>query len=177
MERQVQALADLVDDLQLHTRLSSGTLELRRQRFDLSEVLDEAVETLQPLARRSDVRLRIDAVDRVSVTGDAAQLARVIRNLLDNAIRHTPPGTTVSAAISSDADAARIVVADEGPGFPPDLRERAFEAFTRGDPARDVRTGTAGLGLAIARGVVVAHGGTIEVCDAPGGVVEVRLPR
>ena len=69
-------------------------------------------------------------------------------------------------------------IVDEGEGFPPDLRERAFDAFTRGDPARNVATGTAGLGLAIARGIVLAHGGSIGIADVPGGggVVEVRLP-
>ncbi len=177
MERQVQALADLVDDLQLHTRLSTGTLEMRRTQVDLSELVDEATETLRPLAGRSDVSLVIDVVDRVAVTGDPAQLARVLRNLLENAIRHTPAGSTVTATVAVSGGDAIVVVADEGPGFPTELRERAFEAFTRGDEARDVSTGTAGLGLAIARGVVHAHGGTIEVVDRPGGVVQICLPR
>ncbi len=177
MERQVQALADLVDDLQLHTRLSTGTLEMRRARVDLSELVDEATETLRPLAGRSDVSLVIDVVDRVAVTGDPAQLARVLRNLLENAIRHTPGGSTVTATVAASAGDATVVVADEGAGFPDEIRERAFEAFTRGDEARDVSTGTAGLGLAIARGIVHAHGGTIEVVDRPGGVVQIRLPQ
>jgi signal transduction histidine kinase len=67
-------------------------------------------------------------------------------------------------------------VVDEGDGFPADFRDRALEPFTRADPARDTLTGTAGLGLSIARGIVVAHGGSIAVADGPGGVVEVRLP-
>jgi two-component system sensor histidine kinase BaeS len=177
MERQVQALADLVDDLQLHTRLSSGTLEMRLARLDLTELVDEAIELLGPLARRGDVHLELRAEGRVSITGDAAQLSRVVRNLLDNAIRHAPSGSTVSATIDAAEGAVVLRVCDEGAGFPPELRERAFDAFTRGDPARDVSTGTAGLGLAIAKGIVSAHGGTIGVLAAEGGVVEVHLPR
>jgi signal transduction histidine kinase len=71
-----------------------------------------------------------------------------------------------------------VRVTDDGPGFPPELCDRAFDAFTRGDQARDVRTGTAGLGLAIAKGIVAAHGGTIGiVTHAGGGAVEFTLPR
>ncbi len=176
MERQVQALADLVDDLQLHTRLSTGTLEMRRQRVDLTELVDEATETLRPLAGRSDVTLTLDAAERVTVTGDAGQLARVFRNLLENAIRHTPSGSTVRTSVAIDDGVAAVRVVDQGPGFEPEFRLQAFEAFTRGDEARDVSTGTAGLGLAIARGIVQAHAGTIEVVDGEGGVVEVRIP-
>ena len=71
---------------------------------------------------------------------------------------------------------AVLRVSDEGDGFPSDFRDRAFDAFTRADPARDTRTGVAGLGLAIARGIVTAHGGDIRIAPGPGGVVEVRLP-
>lgn len=177
MERQVAAIGVLVDDLQLHTRLASGTLEMRRGRVDLTELADEAIETLCPLAERRALSLTIEAEERVIVEGDAGQLGRVIRNLLDNAIRHAPSGSTVRTRIASAGDEAVITVTDEGEGFPPELRRRAFDAFTRGDEARDVRTGTAGLGLAIAKGIVTAHDGSIAVVDAPGGVVRIVLPR
>jgi two-component system sensor histidine kinase BaeS len=176
MEHQVRALGDLVDDLQLHTRLASGTLEMRMVRVDLTELADEAVEIVRPLARPSGVSIQIDAHERLATTGDPAQLARVIRNLLDNAIRHTPSDSTVWIQVESAEDCVLLRVVDEGPGFPPEIRARAFEPFTRGDLARDVSTGTAGLGLAIARAIVTAHGGTIVVADDKQGVVEVRLP-
>ena len=175
MEHQVQALADLVDDLQLHTRISSGTLELRPGRIDLTELIDEAIETLRPLAAANEIQLVLSASERVAATGDPAQLARVLRNLLENAIRHAPPGTEVSTVVERAGRDVVVRVVDHGDGFPPELRERAFDAFTRGDDARDVSTGTAGLGLAIARGIVAAHGGSIAALDGPGGVVEVRL--
>ena len=150
MEHQVQAFGDLVDDLQLHTRLASGTLEMRTERVDLTELADEAIEIVRPLAQQSGVTIDIDAQQRVAVTGDPAQLSRVIRNLLDNAIRHTPPDSNVRIQVESASDAVVLRVVDDGSGFPPEIRRQAFEPFTRGDPARDVSTGTAGLGLAIA---------------------------
>jgi len=182
MEHQVSALAHLVDDLQLHTRLASGTLEMRITRVDLTEVVDEAVETLRPLSRQAGVELAIDSEQRRLIDGDAAQLSRVIRNLIENAIRHTPAGSSVTVSVSGSTSVAVVRVCDEGDGFAAEMRELAFDAFTRGDPARDVSTGTAGLGLTIARAIVVAHGGTIEVIDAQqdtdvrGGAVEFSLP-
>ncbi len=176
MERQLLALSALVDDLNLHSRLVSGTLDMVAVPVDLTEVVDEAIETVRSLADTGDVKLRMEATRRVQVTGDATQLGRVMRNLLDNAIRHAPAGTLVSVDVIHDPPAAVVRVADEGSGFPDDFRPIAFEPFTRADPACDVRTGTAGLGLAIARSIVAAHRGTIEIADRPGGVVEVRLP-
>ncbi len=176
MERQVRALSALVDDLQLHTRLVSGTLELRPTRIDLAELADEAMETVRPLAEGRGVKLLLDADHRISVDADAPQIGRVIRNLLDNAIRYAPADSVVVVQLEQMGPDARIRVVDEGPGFPPGFRERAFEPFTRADPARDTRTGTAGLGLSIARGIVTSHGGRIAIGSGPGGVVEVALP-
>jgi signal transduction histidine kinase len=177
MEHQVRALGELVDDLQLHTRLTSGTIEMGTSRVDLTELADESIESIRALAAHGEVGLSMDAQERVTISGDAAQLARVIRNLLDNAIRHAPAKTNVTVAVGLVDGEAVLSVTDEGSGFPPDLRERAFEPFTRGDQARDVRTGTAGLGLAIAKEIVSAHSGSVAVLDGPGGVVEIRLPR
>jgi two-component system sensor histidine kinase BaeS len=176
MERQVRALSSLVDDLQLHSRLVSGTIELQRMRLDLTELADEAMETLRPLAESREVKLLLEARRRVTVEADGSQLARVIRNLLDNAIRHAPEHSVVLVQVDRNGDRAVLRVIDEGAGFPVEFRDRAFEPFTRADPARDTRTGTAGLGLSIARGIVAAHDGTIGVADGPGGVVEIELP-
>ncbi len=177
MERQVRALSSLVDDLQLHARLLSGTLELQRTSLDLTELADEAMETVRPLAESRGVKLLLEADRRVTVEADGSQLARVIRNLLDNAIRHAPSGSVVLVQVAQDEGNASLRVIDQGDGFPVEFRERAFEPFTRADPARDTRTGTAGLGLAIARGIVTAHDGEVGLGDGPGGVVEIRLPR
>jgi two-component system sensor histidine kinase BaeS len=176
MERQIKALASLVDDLQLHSRIVSGTYAMTRARLDLTELADEAMETVRPLAETRRVALLLEADRRVSIEADGSQLARVIRNLLENAIRHAPEGSVVLVQIASTPQSATLRVVDQGEGFPADFRDRAFEPFTRADPARDLGTGTAGLGLSIARGIVTAHGGTIDLADGPGGVVEIALP-
>ncbi len=176
MERQIGALASLVDDLQLHSRIVSGTYDVTRTQLDLTELADEAMETLRPLAETRHIALLLEADHRVTVEADGSQLARAIRNLLENAIRHAPDDSVVLVQVGANARTATLRVVDQGSGFPTDFRERAFEPFTRADPARDLRTGTAGLGLSIARGIVAAHGGTIGVADGPGGIVEIALP-
>jgi signal transduction histidine kinase len=176
MERQVRALSSLVDDLHLHTRLVSGTLELTRTELDLTELADESMETMRPLAEARHVKLLLEATERVTVDADGAQLARVVRNLLDNAIRHAPGDSVVLVEVEQRDGQAILRVVDEGPGFPDDFRERAFEPFTRADEARDTRTGTAGLGLSIAKGIVTAHHGTVDLGEGPGGVVHITLP-
>jgi signal transduction histidine kinase len=176
MERQIKALASLVDDLQLHSRIVSGTYDVMLTSLDLTELADEAMETLRPLAESRRIALLLEAVQRVTVEADGSQLARAIRNLLENAIRHTPDDSVVLVQVAATSHSATLRVVDQGSGFPPDFRERAFEPFSRADPARDLRTGTAGLGLSIARGIVTAHGGTIGVADGPGGIVEIDLP-
>jgi signal transduction histidine kinase len=176
MERQVKALTFLVDDLQLHTRLVSGTLQLNRARLDLNELADESMEIVRPLAESRGIKLLLEATERVMVDADGSQLARVIRNLLDNAIRHAPDGSVVLVQVVRDGSNVVLRVHDEGPGFPAEFRERAFEPFTRADPARDTATGTAGLGLSIARGIVNAHNGTVALGEGPGGEVCISLP-
>jgi two-component system sensor histidine kinase BaeS len=176
MERQVRALSSLVDDLQLHTRLVSGTLTLNRTPLDLTELADESMETLRPLAESRRVKLLLEATQRVTVDADGAQLARVVRNLLDNAIRHAPVDSVVLIQVEQDGVHATLKVIDQGRGFPAEFRERAFDPFTRADEARDTSTGTAGLGLSIARGIVTAHDGTVGLGDGPGGVVVISLP-
>lgn len=176
MERQVRALSSLVDDLQLHTKIISGTFELQRSKLDLTELADEAMETVRPLAEQRRVKLLLEAHERVTVDADGSQMSRVVRNLLDNAIRHAPDDSVVLVQIHREDDVASLRVIDEGAGFPPEFRDRAFEPFTRADESRNTGTGTAGLGLSIAKGIVTAHQGTVGLGPGPGGVVEISLP-
>jgi two-component system sensor histidine kinase BaeS len=175
MQRDVEVLTSLVDDLFLLARIESGGIDVSRRRVDLAEVADEAVEALAPVAEARGVRLQVDDDRRVVVLGDGVSLGRVIRNLLDNAIRHAPPGSVVAVDVRG-GERPTVRVIDQGAGFPPDFAGRAFEGFTRADASRSRATGGTGLGLAIARGLVEAHGGEIWIEDAGGGRVAFALP-
>ena len=168
-------MSHLVDDLFLLATIEAGKLEVPREPVDLAELADDSIEALQPVAGRKDVRLRLETGGSVTVLGGPAALGRVIRNLVDNAIRHAPADSDVVVRVSNGAGAL-VEVEDAGPGFPPDLLDSAFEGFVTGDPARARAAGGAGLGLAIAHGVVTAHGGEIWAAPGPGGRVAFRLP-
>ena len=176
MQRDVEALSALVDDLFLLARIEGGRLDLLREPLDLTELVDEAVEALTPAAAARQVAITFGAEGRTPVVGNATAIGRVIRNLLDNAIHHAPIGSTVRIAVAMDAGGPRVRVVDEGQGFPADFSTHAFERFARADPSRTRATGGAGLGLAIARGLVEAHGGRIWIEPPPGGHVAFQLP-
>jgi two-component system OmpR family sensor kinase len=109
------------------------------------------------------------------VSGARDELHRLVLNLLENAVRHTPPGTHIRLSLAASGEDAVLEVADDGPGVPPELRDRVFERFVRG--AGD-RGSSSGLGLAIVSAVAESHGGSVELHDAqPGARFVVRLPR
>ena len=176
MRHDLELLGVLVDDLFVLARIESGGLDLAPERCDLAELVDEAVEAMAPMARPREVRLEVDASGAAPVVVDPTEIRRVLRNLLDNAIRHTPTGTTVRLRVRHDDGQVTLEVVDEGPGFPEAFRAVAFDSFTRADAARSREQGGAGLGLAIARGLVEAHDGSIEAAPGPGGRVRVTLP-
>jgi len=175
MQRDIEALTSLVDDLFLLTRIESGSLEVARSTVDLTEIADEAIEALAPVAEARSVRLALEAGDRVLVQGNAVALGRVVRNLVDNAVRHSPVRSVVTVVIEP-GHRPIVRVRDEGVGFPQRFEARAFDRFTRADPSRSRATGGAGLGLAIAHGLVRAHGGDIWIDDVPHGSVSFALP-
>ena len=175
MQHDIVAMSALIDDLYLLARLDAGRFDLERNTVDVVELADTAVEALAPTARLRAVHIELDAVDAVYVIGSGVALSRVIRNLIENAILHAAPHTTVRIAVSADRGAL-VRVTDSGPGFPADFRDRAFERFSRADPSRNRATGGGGLGLAIARGLVEAHGGEIWIDKTATGSVAFRLP-
>jgi len=175
MSRDVEALGSLVDDLFLVSRIESGRLEMHRETVDVSEIADEAIEALAPAAAARGVELRLRSPGGVPVDGNATAIGRIIRNLLDNAIRHAPAGSTVEVVVDATA-VPTISVTDEGPGFPAEFTAHAFDRFARADQSRTRTTGGAGLGLAIAKGLVDAHGGRIWIEPASGGRVAFQLP-
>ncbi|MGE3622108.1 MAG: sensor histidine kinase [Acidimicrobiia bacterium] len=175
MERDVAALTSLVDDLFLLARIEAGEVVPLQVRVDLAEIADEAVEALAPVATAHDVGLVVDGGAAAMVLGDPVALGRVVRNLVDNAIRHSPPGSTVRVVVHDDGRPT-VRVVDQGAGFPAAFRGAAFDRFSRADTSRSRTTGGAGLGLAIARGLVEAHDGAIWIEDPPPSCVAFSLP-
>ena len=175
MQHDVEALTALVDDLFLLARIEAGRLELVRSPVDLTELADEALEALAPVAERAGVAVELVATGSVRVLGNSVAIGRVLRNLVDNAVRHAPAGSTVRVAVTADGRPT-VRVVDEGPGFPPSFASQAFDRFTRADASRTRSTGGAGLGLAIARGLVEALDGHIWIEAPPGGHVAFALP-
>ena len=164
----------LVDDLLLLARVDTG-LGLRLQPTDLTRTVLDAVADAKVAG--ADHRWQLDLPEEpVLVMGDASALHQIVTNLLANARVHTPPGTVVTTRLRSFGERAELEVTDTGPGIPMPLRERIFERFVHGTPARGTRTGSSGLGLPIVAALVDAHHGTIDVRAEPGTTVLVRLP-
>jgi signal transduction histidine kinase len=175
MAHQLALLRGLVDDLFLLARIEAGDLRLDRLPLDLTELAEEAVEAMLPIAHTCGVGVQFKGHAEASVSGDPKALGRVLRNLLDNAIRHAPAASNVLLETMQDDGQVTTRVRDTGPGFPPGFGQRALESFTTADRPRKRGSG-AGLGLAIARGFVHAHGGALWVEPGPGGVVAFTLP-
>jgi len=164
-------LNGLVDDLFLLSRIEADQLDLDLEPVDLA---DATIEAMTPVARHRDIELHLEATTHVRVLAGELELARVMRNLLDNSIRHAPDGSRVTVRVAAETDSAIVQLTDQGPGFPGDID--VFETFVRGDSARARATGGAGLGLAIAKGLVEAHHGTIWIDPGPGGRIAFRMP-
>jgi heavy metal sensor kinase len=168
-------LARIVDNLLTLARVDEGRLELLVAPHDLSDLADRAVRAQHAAASERGIALAVDG-DEVVAEVDGDRFEQVLTNLLDNAIRHSPDGGHVRLAIGRQATETHIAVTDEGPGIPPDARDRVFERFSRQDPARP--RGGAGLGLSICREIVQAHGGRIWIGDhlPAGTTIHVALP-
>lgn len=161
VESESARMTALVEDLLLLARLDAGR-PLDAAPVDLTQLLAETVNDARVVAPGHRWRLVLPD-DPVEVTGDGARLHQVVTNLLTNARKHTPAGTTVTVTVNPDG----FEVHDDGPGFPPGLLGHAFERFARGDVARS-REGGAGLGLALVQSIVAAHGGAVSLGSRPG---------
>jgi signal transduction histidine kinase len=175
MQTHIAVLSSLVEDLFDLTRLQTGEIRLSTRRVELGELAAETVASMKTTADERGVDVRAEpAAGRspglaLAAHGDPEQIRRVLLNLLDNAISHSPPGGSVIVRAERRDGAIEVGVSDEGPGIAADERKHVFEAFFRGggDAARP-RDG-AGLGLAIARAIVQAHGGQIWLADVSRG--------
>ncbi|MCG5219689.1 sensor histidine kinase [Streptosporangium sp. KLBMP 9127] len=176
---EVDRLSGMVDDLFELSRIHAGALRLSRTRIGLADLVADALAGAEPLARVKGIRLNVEADDVVPVEADAGALGRALRNLVVNAIRHTPGDGSVVVRARVHEGLAYLSVTDACGGIPAEDLPRVFDVAFRGEAARTPTPdgGGAGLGLAIARGIVEAHQGDIDVeNDGPGCRFEIRLP-
>lgn len=173
-------LARLVDDLFELSRIQSDAVDVVRQPVSLVDVVSDALDATEPVARAKDITLAVRLEEAPArVLASPREVARVVRNLLDNAVRHTPSGGRIVVEVVEEGDHAVVAVADECGGIAATEIDDVFDVAYRGDAARSpVSDRGGGLGLAIARGLVEAHAGDITVCNEGAGCrFTVRIPR
>jgi len=172
-------LSRLVDDLLNLARADAGHVKLRLEEFYFNDLVADCCRSLQALAAARHIALECHASGDVRFRGDEDLLRRLIVNLLDNAIRYTPPGGQVSADLEAQGDTVRVRVSDTGVGIGPDAAPHVFERFYRVDKARSRAEGGFGLGLSIVKWIAESHHGAVELSSRPeaGSVFTVTLPR
>jgi signal transduction histidine kinase len=168
----IERTARLVEQLLTLARTEPGAAAAAPQRLDLSELVREAVADTVPLALARGTRFELHADTPVLIDGERSALAALVRNLADNAVRYSPPGSCVDVQVAQPEGVPTLQVDDAGPGIPPAERERVFDRFYRRGLADEPGTG---LGLAIVRGVAQRHGATVALDDSPLGGLRVTL--
>ncbi len=171
---EVRRLQALAEDLLTLARRDAGVLEARMLRLDLAKVVDEAAREHTKTAQLEGATIRTDWSDRYTAFGDPDLLARLLRNLIENALKYTAPGGEVILSVGGGTESAWVEVADTGPGIAPEHLPHIFKRFYRSDAARN-RTGGTGLGLAIAQAIAQAHGGRLTARNRPEGGAVFRL--
>jgi signal transduction histidine kinase len=166
--RDIHALSVLIDDLFEMAQIDAGGLKLNREDSSLADLISDTLESFSHLAARQEINLLGSAEPGLDpVWMDTLRIGRVLNNLVSNALNYTPPGGTVQIIANRRADEVEVIVQDNGSGISPHDLPFLFEQFTRGEKSRSRSTGGAGLGLAIARGIIAAHGGQIRVESRP----------
>lgn len=167
IRRQAGSLRHLVDDLLDYARLEHERLRVAPRELDLAEHVSMLVESMAPVV--GDHQVVLDASPDVMAWADPIAVERILANLLSNAGKYSPPGTTVTVTVAEHGNRARLSVADQGPGIPAEERRRVFVRFYRLDNAETVRTRGAGIGLAILHDFAERSGADVSIGDAPGG--------
>lgn len=168
-QRDVENLSLLIDDLFQMAQLDAGGLRLEREQASLSDLISDTLESFSELAGRQGVTLSGEVQPGVDpVFMDVPRVGRVLNNLIANALRHTPPGGRVTVRAMPAPPGVRVEVRDTGEGIPAEDLPNVFDRFYRGEKSRSRATGGAGLGLAIAKGIVEAHAGQVGVESSPG---------
>jgi len=165
----------LAEDLLVLARSDRGRLTITRSPIDLVALVGRITDSFAARAESSKLTFERRVANGTEVLLDELRITQALGNLIDNAMRHTPEGGTLTIEASSEDGSALISVADTGEGFPVSLLPRAFDPFSRPDDDRSGQSGGAGLGLAIVRAIAEAHGGKVEACNRPQGGALVRL--
>jgi len=184
-----ERLRSIVDDTERLTQLSNQLLELARedtmlsrsdfQIVDLTSLLKTLSEEMEPICEERTIHFVHQIEHELTVVGDHLGIYRVLMNLMDNAIQHTPPNGTIELAAETRVKNLIVAITDTGNGIPEEHREHVFRRFYRVDRSRDRRSGGAGLGLSLAQAIVRTHGGTISIRNhiPHGTIVEVSFPK
>jgi len=180
-----EQLSRIVNDMFLLARADAGQASLSKRPMYLNDLVNDTVRSLRALAARQNLRVESLAAEELPFTGDEELLRRALVNLLDNAIKHAPSGSTIVVAAVASAGGTQLSVTDSGPGIPPESRDLVFNRFYRTSSARSTDISAhgsgAGLGLAIAREIVELHGGTLtlqhESYDTASTTFTMHLPR
>jgi two-component system, OmpR family, sensor kinase len=181
LHHEARRLSRVVDDMFTLSRADAGQYPVAPREFYLDELASDCAQSLRSLAAAKSISLSVNSERELPVVADESLIRRMLLNLLDNAIKYTPTGGTVSITTCATAGRAEISVANDGPGIPIELQPRIFERFFRGDQARTRSNsdGGAGLGLSIATWIAEVHHGSLELTrsDSTGTVFTARLPR
>jgi signal transduction histidine kinase len=179
LREQNELLIRLVEDLRTLSLADAGELELHKRPVDLRELTQLVTQSFEPALANNQITLQIESVGEMpKVMADPDRIQQILHNLLQNALRYTPTGKSIEINLQQEGKYLRLDLRDHGAGIPPEALDLIFERFYRADSSREHASGSTGLGLAIARKLAEAHGGTLTAFNHPqGGVVfTLRLP-
>lgn len=175
IEHDLSSIEAIIENLFVIGKLDADQLALHVEPLDLTEVATAAAAAIEPLASKHEITVLVESPGEIPVAAARIETERMINNLLSNSIRHSPSKGTVRIVVDDDP-LPTLSVFDDGPGFPEDFVDKAFDQFERVDEARTRAHGGAGLGLAVVRGLAEAQGGRVWARPGPGGQVTFELP-
>jgi len=179
LREQNELLIRLVEDLRTLSLADAGELELHKRSVDLLELTHLTAKSFEPALAKNAITLQVRSIGELPrVNADPDRIQQILHNLLQNALRYTPAGKSIDIELQSEGKEIRLDVRDHGAGIPPEAFDLIFERFYRADSSRERESGSTGLGLAIARKLAEAHGGTLTVSNHPqgGAIFTLRLP-
>ena len=179
LREQNELLIRLVEDLRTLSLADAGELELHKRSVDLLELTHLTAKSFEPALAKNAITLQVRSIGELPrVNADPDRIQQILHNLLQNALRYTPAGKSIDIELQLEGKEIRLDVRDHGAGIPPEAFDLIFERFYRADSSRERESGSTGLGLAIARKLAEAHGGTLTVSNHPlgGAIFTLRLP-